>query len=285
MFGRLSFGPLLAIAGSAILHVIALVVVQAAAPFTAPAVREPLLADLVISEPPPPPPPRIEPPRPIRAPAPARVEPPRPQVEPPRPVMVQPPPPAPLLPKVEPTPGPPVGAQAPAEKPVAPPAPAAPVGPPVGVPRADPLPASDAATAAAGISMTANSAPAPAAHPPAPVTTAPSRPAPAAVAALPPGPQSLQEAVGSGRLGVVNRPGPRYPESARRAGAQGTTLLKVHVLDDGSLADIKVEESAGHAALDRAALDAVRRWKFEPGRQNGKPVALWVLIPFEFRLR
>lgn len=78
---------------------------------------------------------------------------------------------------------------------------------------------------------------------------------------------------------------PTYPPAARRAGAEGTTLLRVHVLDDGRIGQVQVERSAGHVALDQAAAEAVRKWHFEPARSGSETVAVWVLIPVEFRLR
>jgi protein TonB len=78
---------------------------------------------------------------------------------------------------------------------------------------------------------------------------------------------------------------PSYPSTARRLGAQGTTLLKVHVLADGRVGEVVVQESAGHSDLDRAAADAVRQWRFDPARRGSEAVAMWVLLPVEFRLR
>jgi protein TonB len=78
---------------------------------------------------------------------------------------------------------------------------------------------------------------------------------------------------------------PAYPAAPRRLGIQGTTLLRVHVLADGRIGDVLVEESAGHRDLDEAAADAVRRWRFEPARRGTEAVAMWVLLPVQFRLR
>jgi protein TonB len=77
---------------------------------------------------------------------------------------------------------------------------------------------------------------------------------------------------------------PRYPESARRAGAHGVTLLKLLVLDSGTVGEIVIEKSAGHRDLDNAAADAVKKWRFEPARVGNKPVAVWVLLPIKFEL-
>ena len=78
---------------------------------------------------------------------------------------------------------------------------------------------------------------------------------------------------------------PRYPESARRRGIEGTALLKMRITAQGSVADVQLERSAGHPELDESAMEAVRRWRFNPARRDGEPVAVWVLIPVEFKLQ
>jgi TonB family protein len=78
---------------------------------------------------------------------------------------------------------------------------------------------------------------------------------------------------------------PRYPESARRAGAQGVTLLRVRVLETGRVGEVLVEQSAGFRDLDLAAADAVKKWLFEPARRGKEPVSVWVMLPVKFELR
>lgn len=78
---------------------------------------------------------------------------------------------------------------------------------------------------------------------------------------------------------------PRYPESARRAGIEGTALLKLLVLADGGVASVTIARSAGHADLDHAAVQAIRRWRFEPARRDHLAVTAWVMLPVEFRLK
>lgn len=138
-----------------------------------------------------------------------------------------------------------------------------------------------------GPSMEAVAAPGlPATAPPLIGTAAPSSipAAPATTAARPPTavPEGLtQPARPKGGYQVR----PAYPAAPRRLGIQGTTLLRVHVLADGRIGDVLVEESAGHRDLDEAAADAVRRWRFEPARRGTEAVAMWVLLPVQFRLR
>lgn len=78
---------------------------------------------------------------------------------------------------------------------------------------------------------------------------------------------------------------PRYPESARRQGIEGTSLLRLLILIDGRVGEVLVERSAGHPDLDRAAVEAIKRWHFEPARRDHRAVAAWAVLPVEFRLK
>jgi protein TonB len=78
---------------------------------------------------------------------------------------------------------------------------------------------------------------------------------------------------------------PRYPDSARKAGVQGTTLLKLQVLANGKVGEVLIEKSAGHRDLDSAAAEAVKKWLFEPARMGKEAVAVWVLLPVKFELQ
>ena len=78
---------------------------------------------------------------------------------------------------------------------------------------------------------------------------------------------------------------PAYPESARRQGIEGVTTLRFEVLSDGHVGRVSVATSAGHASLDRSAMDAVKTWLFEPARRGKEAVAVWVTLPVQFRLQ
>ena len=77
---------------------------------------------------------------------------------------------------------------------------------------------------------------------------------------------------------------PHYPESARRAGAQGVTVLKLRILENGRVGQVLIEQSAGHPDLDMEAANAVKKWLFEPARMGKEPVVVWVLLPVKFEL-
>ena len=53
---------------------------------------------------------------------------------------------------------------------------------------------------------------------------------------------------------------------------------------DGTPKDIKVEKSSGYRELDRAALDAARRWRFNPEIRNGRKVEGYARVPVSFNL-
>jgi protein TonB len=78
---------------------------------------------------------------------------------------------------------------------------------------------------------------------------------------------------------------PTYPESARRAGIEGTSLLRFEITEGGMVSKITVEKSAGHEELDRAAMAAVQKWRFEPARRGAQAVAVWVTLPVRFELK
>ena len=77
---------------------------------------------------------------------------------------------------------------------------------------------------------------------------------------------------------------PAYPPLARLRGYQGVVVLFVEVLVDGRVGQVGIRRSAGHEILDRAALEAVRTWRFEPGRKEGRTVTMSVEVPVRFVL-
>lgn len=96
---------------------------------------------------------------------------------------------------------------------------------------------------------------------------------------------------GSSGIGIAltpasyrDTPRPAYPESARRTGREGRVLLRVLVDDQGRIKQVEINHSSGSDALDRAAAEAIKRWRFHPARYGDKAVESWLRIPIEFRL-
>lgn len=80
-----------------------------------------------------------------------------------------------------------------------------------------------------------------------------------------------------------NRP-PAYPVRAVRRGWQGEVLLAVSLSAEGRVDGVDVLRGSGRELLDRAAVEAVRAWRFEPATRDGRPVASVVEVPVAFRL-
>lgn len=83
---------------------------------------------------------------------------------------------------------------------------------------------------------------------------------------------------------ILSAPAPSYPESARRAGISGTTMVGMTVSTDGSVSSAWVESSSGNSTLDSAAVSAVYSWRFVPAKQNGTPVTANSRVPITFNL-
>lgn len=78
-------------------------------------------------------------------------------------------------------------------------------------------------------------------------------------------------------------PPPPYPPAALRRGESGTTVVRVDVDASGHPIGISVVQRSGSRELDRAAVDAVRDWRFQPAHSKGQPVAASLEIPFDFK--
>jgi protein TonB len=77
---------------------------------------------------------------------------------------------------------------------------------------------------------------------------------------------------------------PTYPPEALRARTQGSVVLSLVVTADGLPADIRVIRSLS-ADLDQAAIEAVREWRFRPGRRGDTAVNVLVTIVLDFSIR
>lgn len=77
---------------------------------------------------------------------------------------------------------------------------------------------------------------------------------------------------------------PVYPLGARHRGEQGDVTVRVQVGADGRVKGAAIARSSDHLELDQAALKAIRRTRFIPGRKNGAPAESESLITFRFQL-
>jgi protein TonB len=155
---------------------------------------------------------------------------------------------------------------------------------------APPVPAGELPPAQLSVRPTEDSGPAEPAANDSPITPArqPAEPPPFALnnpaEASEPMPES-QAAPGSqvDSLPVASfQPGPVYPPELLRAGIEGTVTFRLSIAADGAVVAAVIERSSGHAALDRAAEQAVKGWRFTPARRLGVAVPIEVRKSFPF---
>src|SRR5213594_413108 len=81
---------------------------------------------------------------------------------------------------------------------------------------------------------------------------------------------------------LVKRVQPVYPPQARQMHLEGTVQLLASIRKDGSISGVK--QVSGDSILGRAAVDAVRQWKYKPYFLNGEPVEIQTQITVNFKL-
>lgn len=78
----------------------------------------------------------------------------------------------------------------------------------------------------------------------------------------------------------------KYPQAAVKAKQQGKAVVGFVVRKDGTVSDVHITKSAGHAVLDEEAIRVVKAmpaWK--PGKQKGEPVNVKYCVPITFKLK
>jgi protein TonB len=73
---------------------------------------------------------------------------------------------------------------------------------------------------------------------------------------------------------------PVYPSIARTSGIEGNIVVEASIGPAGNVTNTKV--ISGPPILRQAALDAVRRWKYQPGTLNGEPVPVQITVTIQF---
>jgi TonB family protein len=75
---------------------------------------------------------------------------------------------------------------------------------------------------------------------------------------------------------------PIYPQIAVSAGVQGIVILEATISEAGTIENLRVLRS--HALLERAAVEAVKQWRYTPTRLNGVPVPIIMTVTVNFTL-
>jgi len=107
-----------------------------------------------------------------------------------------------------------------------------------------------------------------------------------AIGAAPQGAEGPVYTVGDGVSApvVVKQVKPQYTAEARRAKVEGTVTLEAIVETDGTVGDVTVTKGL-EPGLDEQAVKALRLWRFEPGKKDGKAVRVRITLEMTFTLR
>jgi TonB family protein len=95
--------------------------------------------------------------------------------------------------------------------------------------------------------------------------------------------QSLQIPGAVMERSLLHRVEPTYPEEALKQKAEGLVVLGATIGPDGTVQQL--QPLSGPDVLSRAAVDAVKWWRFEPYKFNGQPTQVRTTIEVDFRLR
>lgn len=81
---------------------------------------------------------------------------------------------------------------------------------------------------------------------------------------------------------ALAKPQPDYPAMARQLKLEGRVELEASISEEGTVDDVKILN--GNPVLTRAAAAAMKRWKFSPFKDAGKPVRAVATLSFSFSL-
>jgi TonB family protein len=82
----------------------------------------------------------------------------------------------------------------------------------------------------------------------------------------------------------IRRIKPVYPEKCKKEKIEGTVVLEIKIDAEGSVIEAKILKSV-HPDLDKAAMEAIKKWKYKPVIKDGKPLPVVFAVTINFWLR
>lgn len=83
---------------------------------------------------------------------------------------------------------------------------------------------------------------------------------------------------------IVSQVVPRYPETAKKKGIEGRVIVKLWIDKKGDVRKAFILKST-NKIFDQPSIDAAMKYKFSPVTYRDKPVSVWVIVPFNYRLK
>jgi protein TonB len=169
------------------------------------------------------------------------------------------------------------------EQPVAKPIPVPPRPQPVAAPTPSPQPQPSPSKVSAPTEVAQAAPVAPVSAPTAPIPPAPPAPPAPAPAPVVTAPSKTEVSIPASYSASNQKP--IYPNMSKRLGEQGTVVLRVLVKADGSAGEVEVKSSSSYPRLDQAAVEAVKTWRFNSAKIDGKAIDEWYQVPIPFKLQ
>ena len=82
---------------------------------------------------------------------------------------------------------------------------------------------------------------------------------------------------------LLNKVAPQFPEEAKKEGKTGEVTAQILISETGAVEEVKILKSESEV-FDKAVIEALRQWKYEPPMKGGKPVREWYTITVKFKL-
>ncbi len=96
---------------------------------------------------------------------------------------------------------------------------------------------------------------------------------------------SKQEIITSSKFSTKGyRQLPKYPKRALKLRQQGVVYLRILLSEDGVSEKIEFVKKSSYPLLNKAAIEAVSQWNFEPIFFDGRAVKSWIEVPIEFKI-
>lgn len=83
---------------------------------------------------------------------------------------------------------------------------------------------------------------------------------------------------------LIQKSKPNYPVSAVRQNASGIVTLFLHITQKGDVDSVRLKSSSGFSLLDSTAIDYAATLQFKPALSNKKPVPIWMIWDFDFKI-
>lgn len=78
---------------------------------------------------------------------------------------------------------------------------------------------------------------------------------------------------------------PTYPSALLSKGIGGRVVVSATIDENGQVIATTIKQTSGHPDLDKAAINALNRWKFKPGTKGGRKIKSTALVPFNFEVK